>query len=148
VACEEAPVEIFYFLLHSGKINIDAQDCGGSTVLHLAVRRNIWELLGRLLGENPNTELEDHRRLRPLHYALDFAIKSKDPKTVDLLLQNGTSIRSIKMDKWRSLYDASDAGILIRENEEKNYIMKESLPENALRRSILREAFEGRNRYL
>ncbi len=78
-------------LLMKYNANINLQDIRGNTVLHRAFRMEDKELIGSILGYNPNLALKNQRGLNPLESLLN----TNDLKTLDiakLIIEHGGSV--------------------------------------------------------
>ncbi|CAI9744090.1 ankyrin-3-like isoform X22 [Octopus vulgaris] len=98
------------FLVSSGA-NVNKQDSGGSTPLHLAVRKNYEDVVKVLLNSKENNNLQVNQQNNEGWTALHLACELGQTNIVELLLQqNGTDVNAVTENGWTALHFACQGG--------------------------------------
>ncbi len=80
------------FLLKRGAvINVNTPDCDGNAFLHLASKKNDYQLLKELLVQKTNINCQNSDNMTPLHLAKSFEVAK-------LLIENGADVQM--SDNW------------------------------------------------
>ena len=85
-AIEQGDIEVVEFLLETGKVNINSQDCRGNTPLHYAVKHGYEKIVTCLLDHNININSQTENNLTPLHYATLITLKDCPKENLPLNL--------------------------------------------------------------
>jgi ankyrin repeat protein len=114
LAASYGRIDVLRWLLSLDGVEINAQDYGGATALHLAEYEP--RIVDCLLRAGANTELEDFRLLKPLN----LAVQRGSADIVEKLLRHGANVENISALEWRRVLKAKPFDTVMMVDDPKN----------------------------